>query len=122
MYKYSSENLKSIKFKFSRSGWFGICIDKFPKGLPGRDDSNGWMWATSGLRFLHNNGISEWDIGLGKLENGKAVEMIYDAKGKTITISCEGNSYTYTDQSFPEEVYFTFSLWSAGQKIHLLSN
>ena len=57
-YKYSNANPISVKFKFSRAGCFGIGLTKYPKGLPGRDDCRGWMWSTSGQRFMHSKGVA----------------------------------------------------------------
>jgi len=43
-----------VKFKFDDTGYFGICRVENPQGLPGRHDSNAWVWNTAGNTIYAN--------------------------------------------------------------------
>ena len=80
------------------------------------------MLATDGANFYENQDIHSIDTGLGDMSCGEVVEMRYDRQEKSLTICCNGNSYTHTNKKWPNEVYLVFSLAMARYFVRLLPN
>ena len=73
------------KFRFSAWGFFGICHDQSPRGIPGYTDSNGWTWGTSGSWMNQDSSDRTWNSEMGDMR-GKVIEMIYYGNEKKLKI------------------------------------